>query len=134
MKHSPVSLSDRRKQLSEEIARQRTELSVAYRGLIKPFQYVDTGVAGLKVLRKNGWMIAMAPSVVSLIFTFFGWKKAEKPGLFARLRRKGKIKDEDEDLEEKIAAKARKPMSRWAGRAWSAFQVYRRVRPFLPFP
>jgi hypothetical protein len=132
MKHSQESLSEHRKQLSEQISRQRTELAVAYRGLIKPFQYTETGITAVKALRKNGWMIALAPSVVSLVFTFFGWKKAEKPGLFSRLRRKGKFKDED--VEEKVAAKVKKPVSRWAGHAWSAFQVYRRVRPFLPFP
>jgi hypothetical protein len=126
------SLSERRKNLSHQIARQRTELAVAYRGLIKPFQYTETGIAALKTLRKNGWLIALAPSVVSLVYSFFGWKKAEKPGLFGRLRRKGKLKNAEAD--EEVAAKMKKPMSRWAGRAWSAFQVYRRVRPFLPFP
>ena len=126
------SLSERRKNLSHQIARQRTELAVAYRGLLKPFQYTETGISAVKALRKNGWLIALAPSVVSLIYSFFGWKKAEKPGLFQRLRRKGK--PQEVEAEEEVAAKVKKPMSRWAGRAWSAFQVYRRVRPFLPFP
>jgi hypothetical protein len=131
MSRPKESLSERRKNLSLQITRQRTELAVAYRGLIKPFQYTETGLAGLKVLRKNGWLIALAPSVVSLVYSFFGWKKEEKPGLLGRLRRKAKpVEAEEED----IASKAKKPMARWAKRAWSAFQVYRRVRPFLPFP
>jgi hypothetical protein len=126
------TLSEKREKLSEQIARQRVELAVAYRGLIKPFQYTETGIAAVKTLRKNGWLLALAPSAVSLVFSFFGWEKKGKPGLLGRLRRKSKNADADD--EEEIAAKVKKPMSRWARRAWGAFQVYRRVRPFIPFP
>ena len=130
---TPGHLSDRQKELSERIARQRIELAVAYRGLIKPFQYADTGVAALKVIRKNGWLLAMAPSAVSLVFSFFGWEKKGKPSLLARIRKKTGRRDAAEaEVAEGAPTFFKKPLSRLAGHAWSAFQVYRKVRPFFP--
>ena len=128
---TPGHLSDKRQKLSEQIARQRTELAVAYRGLIKPFQYADTSVVALNALRKNGWLISMAPSVVSLVFSFFGWEKKGKPSLLGRLR--GNTKGAAKEESVKQVSRAGKPLARWGARAWSAFQVYRKVRPyFLP--
>lgn len=127
---TPGHLSERKKHLSEQIGRERTDLAVAYRGLIKPFQYTETGIAGLKVLRKNGWMIALAPAVVRLGFSFFGWEKKGKPTLLGRLRRQAARPPED--LEEEAVARVKKPLARWGKRAWSLFQVYRKVRPFFP--
>ena len=127
---TPGHLTDRRKELSEKIARQRTELAVAYRGLIKPFQYADTSVAALKVIRKNGWILGMAPSAVSLAFSFLGWEKKSKPGLLARLKQRARPKAET--LEEELPPKLKKPLRKLAGHAWSLFQVYRKVRPYFP--
>jgi hypothetical protein len=126
------SVSEHRQELSDQIARQRTELTLAYRDLTKPFQYTETGIAGLKALRKNGWLLALAPSAVSLIFTFFGWEKKGKgrPGLLGRFGRKAR--GEAAGIERDEVAQIKKPLSRWGKRAWSLFQVYRKVRPFFP--
>ena len=128
----PGQLSERRKYLSEKIARERIDLAVAYRGLIKPFQIVDKGIVGINLLRKNTWLLALAPSAVGLLFSFFGLEKKKKPGLLGRLRGKAaRSTDLDEERAE-IVAKAKKPISRWGRRAWAAFQMYRKVRPFFP--
>jgi hypothetical protein len=130
---TPGSLDGRRQELSEQIARQRNELSLAYRDLTTPFHYVDTGLSGLKILRKSGWLIALAPSAVSLVFSLLGWEKKRKPGLFHRLtgrasRRAIKLGN----LGEEEASRLKKPVARLAKHAWSLFQVYRKIRPFFP--
>ena len=132
MIHGPGKLTDRRKELAEKIARERVDLAVAYRGLIKPFQIADKGVVGLNFLRKNGWMLSVVPAAVGTVYSFFGWEKKKKPSLIGKLRRKAaRTVEVDEDVEE-IAAKAKKPLARWGRRAWALFQVYRKVRPFFP--
>ncbi len=74
-------LSSRRRQLSEQIARQRQELGSAYRNLAKPFQYAESSLAGLKVLRKSAgcsrWPLrrSASPSAFSA-----GRKRARRTG------------------------------------------------------
>ena len=126
----PGKLDERRKELSERIARERVEMTVAYRGLAKPFQYTETGISAFKTLRKNSWLIALAPTAVSLAFSFFGWEKKGKPSLLGRLRRQAPAAELREA--EKAGFKSRKPLRRVAGYAWSAFQLYRKFRPFFP--
>ncbi len=129
----PGKLEDRRRELSEKIARERIEMGVAYRGLTKPFQYTETGISAFKAIRKNSWLISLAPTAVSLAFSFFGWEKKGKPSLIAQLRRKVRPGARDDVREAgKVGVKARKPLKRFAGHAWSLFQLYRKVRPYFP--
>jgi hypothetical protein len=129
---SPGGLDAKRKELSEKIARERAEMTVAYRGLAKPFQYTDTGIAAIKTLRKNTWLIALAPAAVNLAFSFFGWEKKGKPGLLGRFSRKTASAGAAREEAEEVIKKSRKPITRLAGHAWKLFQVYRKVRPFFP--
>jgi hypothetical protein len=124
MSMSRESLAEKRERLSQEIARQRTELLVAYRGLAKPLRYTQTGIKGLQALKQNAWLIALSPSVVSLAFSFLGWRKKGKPDLFG-----ASSKRESEREAEKIE---RSFLQKWAGRGWTLFKLYRRFRPFFP--
>lgn len=135
---TPSSLAERRQELSQKIARERQELGRAYNDLATPFHYTDTALAGVRVVRKNGWLIALAPSVVSLAFSFFGWEKKSKPSLFGLLKSKitGKPMAAASALTEakkaEAVARLKKPLHRVAGHAWSLFQIYRKIRPFFP--
>jgi hypothetical protein len=129
MTHTKESLAEHRRHLSEEIFRQRAELAQAFRGIAKPLQYTQTAIVGLQALRKNAWLIALGPTAVSLAFSFFGWKKAERPSLLGRLaRRRPRQSQEQTELDEK----AKKPLARWIARGWALFKIYRRLRPFFP--
>ena len=128
----PGKLEKRRQELSEKIARERTEMGVAYRGLAKPFQLTETGITAFKAVRKNSWLIALAPTAVNLAFSFFGWEKKGKPSLLGQFRRKAGSTSEEVREAEKLGSKGRKPLRRWAGRAWSLFQLYRKFRPYFP--
>ena len=128
---TPGGLDAKRKELSEKIARERADIGAAYRGLAKPFQYTDTSIAAIKTLRKNTWLIALAPTAVNLAFSFFGWQKKGKPNLFGRYAGKTSALGKSEEAEE-VVGKSRKPIARIAGHAWKAFQFYRKIRPFFP--
>jgi hypothetical protein len=119
---SKESLAERRQALSLEIARHRTELAQAYRDLAKPLEYTQKGIKGLQVVKQNAWAIALLPMAVRLGFSFFGWtKKDEAKKVAARVRE-----------EEVAAARKKPPLGKWLGRGVALFQLYRRVRPFLP--
>jgi hypothetical protein len=128
MSYSKHDLVQRRRQLSVEISRQRTELTVAYRGLTKPIEYTQTGIKGFKFLKENAWAIALAPSLISIGLSFFGLKK-QKPS------RGGWLKfghGEEEREVRREAAKAKKPLMRLLGHGWNLFKFYRRVRRYFP--
>jgi len=124
MKIAREGTEKRRLELMEQIARQRTELAHAYRGLAKPLDYTQKGIKGMKALRQNAWLIGLVPSIIAIVFSLFGWKKKEKASLLSRRSKEEKLREAE--------AVARKPLAKWAARGWAAFQLYRRVRPFLP--
>jgi hypothetical protein len=128
MSYAKHDLAERRRQLSVEISRQRTELTVAYRGLAKPIEYTQTGIKGFKFLKENAWAIALAPSLVSMAFSFFGLKKQQQ-------NRGGWLKfgrGEEEQEARREVAKAKKPLMRLLGHGWNLFKFYRRVRRYFP--
>jgi hypothetical protein len=128
MSYSKHDLVQRRRQLSIEISRQRTELTVAYRGLTKPIEYTQTGIKGFKFLKENAWAIALAPSLISIGLSFFGLKKQkESRGGWLKFGR-----GEEEREAQREAAKAKKPLMRLLGHGWNLFKFYRRVRRYFP--
>jgi len=132
MKHSQESLALRRQHLSQQIAMQRADLAQAYRGLAKPLAYTQKVIVGAQALKQNAWAIALLPSVISLGFSFFGWKKKGKAGLLGLL---GLAQDEEKEkraLEREAVARARKPIMKWVGHGWKLFKLYRRVRRYMP--
>jgi hypothetical protein len=129
MKLSPQSLAQRREQISRQIALQRTELVHAYRDLAKPLAYTQTAIKGAQALKQNAWLVMLAPSLVSLGFSFFGWRKKGNSGLMGLL---GLSRDEEKRETERAAIAAKKPLLKWAGYGWTLFKLYRRVRPLLP--
>lgn len=124
------SLALKRQHLSHQIALQRTELAHAYRGLAKPLEYTQKVIVGAQALKQNAWLVALLPSVVSLGFSFFGWKKKGRAGLLGLL---GLSQEEEKlKLEREAAAKAKRPIMKLLGHGWSLFKIYRRVRRYMP--
>jgi len=115
--------SERRGVLVAQIARQRGELAEAYRNLEKPIRYTEYSMKGFGFLRQNPWVLTLIPAALSISSTLFGLVR-NKPAQAAP--RKKQVTDE------------RRPKgfvghaTRWGKRGWKLFQLYRRVRKFLP--
>src|SRR5476649_2886308 len=75
------NFAERRGLLAAQIARQRGELAEAYRNIEKPIHYAEYGMRGFGFVRKNPWIFAAAPAVVSIASTLVGLKqkKSSKP-------------------------------------------------------
>jgi len=116
------NFAERRGLLAAEIARQRGELAEAYRNIAKPIHYAEYGLRGFGFLRKNPWVVAAVPAVVSIASTLLGLKKklSSKP-----------LPKRRQDLEARpkgILGHAVK----WGGHGWRLFKIYRRVRRYFP--
>jgi hypothetical protein len=113
---------DRRRHLIAEIARQRGELAEAYRNLEKPIHYAEYGLRGFGFLRKNPWVFAAAPAVVSVTSTLFGLRKKKFSKPAPRQR-------------QSIEARPKSFMghaAKWGGHGWRLYKLYRRLRHYLP--
>ncbi len=128
------SLADKQRRLSADIARQRTQLAAAYRGIAKPVLYTEYGLRGTGFLRQNPWILTVIPaslsvttSVIALVRNFTSGKSApKKPGWLGRAER-------DAEREEKRGKKNfTNHLLKWGGHGWKAFRLYRRFRKYLP--
>jgi hypothetical protein len=108
----------RREQLAARIARQRTELGQAYRNLEKPIHYAEYGMRGFGFIRSNPWIFAAVPAVFSMTRLVFGGKKKKASKL--------------PPSHEQTQTKNKRPLQIWTSRAWQLYQLYRRVRSFIP--
>jgi len=115
-----LDFATRREQLAMEIARQRGELAQAYRNLEKPIHYAEFGMRGFGFIRQNPWIFAAAPALVSILSSLFG------------LRKKKSSKSAPSQEQNIHAEKPKGRIKVWTGRAWELYQLYRRVRSFLP--
>jgi hypothetical protein len=132
---SLAQYSSRREQLSRQISGQRLELAEAYRDLGKPIAYAQTGIKGLQMLRQNAWLIALAPSVISIVSGLIGLRKKETPkrGLFDFWKKKAPAPEKEAAAVESSALKRAQPLlKKLIGHGVTAFKVYRKVRPFIP--
>ena len=129
MNVSKGALEARRRQLMEDIFKQRIDFANAYRDLGKPLEYTQKTVVGLKMLQQNAWLIALAPTAVNLLFSTFGWKKAPRGNLLGRLF--GGERRAFQRQAQREAHAAKKPLMRWLGHGWRLFRIYRRVRRFF---
>lgn len=113
---------ERCRRLTAEIARQRGEFAEAYRNLEKPIQYAEYGMRGFGFLRQNPWVFAAVPAVFSVASTFLGLrqKKSSKPA--------SRPRQNIENRPRGIVGHAVK----LGGHGWKLFQLYRRVRSYLP--
>ena len=118
---SGPSIDERRSLLAAQIARQRGELAQAYRNIEKPIHYAEYGLRGFGFLRKNPWVFAAAPAVVSIASTLFGLRKKNSAKPVTRQKQSHE-----------------KPRG-WSGHAvrlgrhgWKIYRLYRRVRAYLP--
>jgi hypothetical protein len=108
----------RRDRLVAEIARQRGELAQAYLHLEKPIHYAEYGMRGFGFIRKNPWIFAAAPALLSIAKIVF-WGKKKKSSKLSPTR-------------ERAHAENKKPLQTWIRRGWQLYQLYRRARAFLP--
>jgi hypothetical protein len=112
----------RREQLAAQIDRQRSQLAAAYNDLEKPIRYAEYGMRGFGFLRQNPWVIAAVPAVFSLISSAIGFKKQKKasPSSEQYSKPKGGLN------------RARQVIASGVNNGWQLYQLYRRVRSFLP--
>jgi hypothetical protein len=112
----------RREALSAQIARQRGELAAAYRDLEKPIRYTEYGLRGIGFLRSNPWIFVAVPAVVSVASNLwsFGRKKSSRPAP----GQSRKIETGPKGIKTQVQT--------WLGHGWRAYQLYRRVRSYLP--
>jgi len=121
MNASSHELTARRELLATQIARQRGELAAAYLRLEKPIRYAEYGMRGFGFLRKNPWVFAAVPAAFSILSTLFSLRKKKSP--------------KSEPIQHQTLPKpeaAPKPLKIWFGRAVQLYQLYRRVRHYLP--
>jgi hypothetical protein len=119
---------ERREEISAQIARQRTELAQAFRNLETPIHYAETGLKGFGFLRNNPWIFMATPAVFSMAVTALGWvagKKSPRSSKQQQPRQQQQlpVENEPKGLKKHVAI--------WGGRAWQAYQLYRRVRPYF---
>jgi len=119
----------KRQTLIAQIESQRMELRQAYCQLEKPIHYGEQALKGFGFLRRNPWVAMAAPGVTSLLFS----------GIGALIRRGKPVPKVEPIGREQIIealrteeAKAKKPLRKWIGYAYKAFQLYRRYRPLIP--
>jgi hypothetical protein len=122
----------RRRHLAEEIDRQRGALGRAYHHLAQPLHYVETGMKGFGFLRRNQWIFLAAPTVFSLGSSLFGLFRSRGKKVEAPVRRApAKIVEAEVELPKGKLGKARRLFRTGLGYAMEAFQLYRRIRPYL---
>jgi hypothetical protein len=114
-----------RDELVRQIASQRGELAAAYRNLEKPIHYAEVGMKGLGFLRQNQWLFVAAPTVVSVGLTLFNaWRGKKAPKVVP-------VKGAVQPIPN-LAEGSKKPLAVWVGRAYQLYQLYRKVRTFIP--
>jgi hypothetical protein len=116
------NFAERRGLLAAQIARQRGELAEAYRNLEQPIHYAEYGMRGFGFLRKNPWVFAAAPAVVSVASTLLGLrkKKSSRPAPIQR-----------QSMENRPGGFG-KHIVKLGRHGWRLFQLYRRVRSYFP--
>jgi hypothetical protein len=116
------NFAERRGLLAAQIARQRGELAEAYRNLEKPIHYAEYGMRGFGFLRKNPWVFVAVPAVFNLTSTLLGLKKKKslKPAPSRR-----------QSLENKPGG-WKKHVVTLGQNGWRLYQLYRRIRTYLP--
>jgi hypothetical protein len=118
------SIHERRTRLALEIARQRGELTQAFRNLEQPIHYAEYGLRAFGFLRKNAWVFSVVPAAFSIGSTIMGLRKLK--GTEPRLSRR-----EMKRLEAKAPKGVLGHALKWSGHGWKLFKLYRRVRPFF---
>ncbi len=106
----------RRQQLAEQIERQRGQLAAAYNDLEKPILYAEYGIRTVGFLRQNAWIFVAVPTTVKMAFSILGLKKKPSksaPGTQNQGQRKSTVVN-------------------LATKALEFYQLYRRVRSFIP--
>jgi hypothetical protein len=122
------SLTERRKFLSAQIARQRAELALAYHNLEKPIHYAEYGMRGLGFFRKNAWIFVAAPTVLNIATTLFGFTRKKKNPKVAPLARQQVPIPADAE----IRPRNWKDLAVTAGRnGLRLWQLYKRIRPYF---
>jgi hypothetical protein len=125
----------RRNKLAHEIARQRGELTNAYRKLEAPIRYTEYGMKSFAFIRQNQWVLTAAPallgsipSIIGLVSSVFGKKRKKQPMAVQHTR-----------SPEVVSSGPVKKMSRLsqalmagAEQGIRAYNIYRRVRSLIP--
>jgi hypothetical protein len=114
--------ASRREALRAQIARQRGELAHAYRDLERPIRYAEYGMKGIGFLRSNPWIFAAVPAALSVASTLWNFGK-QKPSRPAPVQSQ-KIESAPKGVKGHVRT--------WAGHGWRLYQLYRRVRRYLP--
>jgi hypothetical protein len=117
------NFAERRGLLAAQIARQRGELVEAYHNLEKPIHYAEYGMRGFGFLRKNPWVIAAVPAVLSIASTLLGLRK-KKSSTPSPEKQQYSGESEPKGLHKHVLI--------WGGHGWRLYKLYRRIRTYLP--
>lgn len=113
----------RRRELTAQIARQRSEFSEAYARLEQPIRYTDYGLRGFGFLRSNPWIFAAAPAAVSIVKILWGG---------AQKKKQPSSEPSSRQAQGPKLTGLRKIAATWAGHGWRLYQLYRQIRSYLP--
>ncbi len=130
MKLDGETLDQRRARLAADIARQRGELTVAYRNIAAPLHYTEQAMRGFGFLRQNPWVVSIVPAIFTIGSTLWGLKKGggEKASRLGRSERARLRELEHERAPKGLFGRVVK----LGGHGWKVFKLYRKVRPFFP--
>ena len=125
------SMDQRRARLAADIARQRGDLTTAYRNLHKPIEMGESGLRVLGFMRQNAWMFSAVSSSISAVTFLFGVRdmisgKSSKAAI-AKER-----KAVERDLERKKSKSLVDHALHWGGHGWRVYKIYNRVKKYLP--
>ncbi|HUB66221.1 MAG TPA: hypothetical protein VL981_01895 [Candidatus Methylacidiphilales bacterium] len=113
------------RQLRAEIARQRSELSQAYVRLERPIRYTEYSLRGAGFLRANPWIFAAVPAAVSIFKILWGSRPKKK-------NIRSLSSPPPTQATGSPPASFTNTLAAWINRGWHLFQLYRRIRSYLP--
>ena len=123
------TLTDKKRRLIDQIARQRGELAYAYGNMSKPLLYTEYAMRGYGLLRQNPWVLSVIPAGMSIFTALVGLVRRPKAP-------RGKLKWLARDAERNAARTAERAglgslAVKWGGRGWKLFRLYGRLRKFF---
>ena len=123
------TMDQRRARLAADIARQRGELTTAYRNLSTPIHYTEQAMRGFGFLRQNPWVLSVVPACFTIGSALWGLKKgtSEKPSRLTRAERARLAELERARASKGFAGK----LLKYGGHGLKLFKLYRRLRPFF---
>jgi hypothetical protein len=128
------SLAEKQRRLAADIARQRGELTNAYRDIAKPILYTEYGLRGFGFLRQNPWILTIIPATFSTTTSVFALLRNFKGSKTEPRKFKWFGRDAEKETERVAKGEAKGiagHVMKWGGRGWKLFRLYNKARKFF---